>query len=307
MLYEIHIDNDGDGRADITYQFQFTDGGREPEHVPLQHRADRVARQPELEPPAVLLGDPRRRTAGSTVLGHEPGLPAVQHRAALDAELRRARRRRRSTPCRAARRSSPASGGGLLRRPRRDLRPRRPAAVRSSLHAIFGLPAAPGVNSTNGVNVHSIALQVPIERPDPRRHGADRPDEPRLGDRRVGDGEPPKRGSAAGSGDDSSRPLGAGLAPGQPAVQRGDRADGQEGPVERPAAADDTQFLEYVAAPRARGAARRSSTRACSRTWPRSTRAAGGPRRDPADRDPGGRRSRASRTTPGRPTPTCSG
>ena len=35
----------------------------EPEHVPLQHRADRVARRPELERPPVLRGRPVRRRA----------------------------------------------------------------------------------------------------------------------------------------------------------------------------------------------------------------------------------------------------
>ena len=40
VLYEIHIDNDADGRPDITYQFEFNDAGRQPGHVPLQHGPD---------------------------------------------------------------------------------------------------------------------------------------------------------------------------------------------------------------------------------------------------------------------------
>ena len=49
VLYSIYIDNDGDARPDISYQFEFNTAAAEPEHVPLQHRADRVARRSELE------------------------------------------------------------------------------------------------------------------------------------------------------------------------------------------------------------------------------------------------------------------
>ncbi len=44
VLYEIHIDNDGDAQPDITYQFQFTHRGPQPEHLPLQHRPDQLDR-----------------------------------------------------------------------------------------------------------------------------------------------------------------------------------------------------------------------------------------------------------------------
>ena len=40
VLYEIHIDNDGDGRADVTYQFHVQHEAAQPGHVPVQHRAD---------------------------------------------------------------------------------------------------------------------------------------------------------------------------------------------------------------------------------------------------------------------------
>ena len=39
VLYEIKIDNTGDGKDDIGYQFRFTTTDEEPGHVPLQHRA----------------------------------------------------------------------------------------------------------------------------------------------------------------------------------------------------------------------------------------------------------------------------
>ena len=38
VLYEIHVDNDGDGQADITYQFHFTPAAG-PGHLPVQHRS----------------------------------------------------------------------------------------------------------------------------------------------------------------------------------------------------------------------------------------------------------------------------
>ena len=56
VLYAINVDNDGDGRADIIYQFRFTTEVDEPGHVPLQHRSDRLARQRQLGPAAELHG-----------------------------------------------------------------------------------------------------------------------------------------------------------------------------------------------------------------------------------------------------------
>ena len=39
VLYEIHIDNDGDAKPDVTYQFRF-DPDPESADVPVQHRPD---------------------------------------------------------------------------------------------------------------------------------------------------------------------------------------------------------------------------------------------------------------------------
>ena len=54
VLYEIMVDNNGDAVEDVTFQFRFRTEVAQPEHVPLQHRPDHVARLPELERPAVL-------------------------------------------------------------------------------------------------------------------------------------------------------------------------------------------------------------------------------------------------------------
>ena len=89
VLYEIHIDNDGDGgRRHAT-----SSGSRpspQPRHVPLQHRPDPSLDDAELEPPADLHGH-RGSTAGKRRRCSAARLPvpAVQHRPAVDAELRR--------------------------------------------------------------------------------------------------------------------------------------------------------------------------------------------------------------------------
>ena len=60
VLYEIHVDNNGDGKPDVTFQFRFKTEIQRRRHVPLQRRADHRARQQDVEPPADLLGDAHR-------------------------------------------------------------------------------------------------------------------------------------------------------------------------------------------------------------------------------------------------------
>ena len=96
-----------------------------------------------------------------------PGLPAVQHRAAVDAGLRRAGAARRSTTCPAAARCSPASG------PRASSS----TSARSSTSATCGRSRTCTSIADLGrrrvstrpttLNVHSIAIQVPITRRSP--------------------------------------------------------------------------------------------------------------------------------------------
>ena len=45
VLYEIMVDNNGDAVEDVTFQFRFRTETSQPEHVPLQHRPDHVARR----------------------------------------------------------------------------------------------------------------------------------------------------------------------------------------------------------------------------------------------------------------------
>ena len=144
----------------------------QPEHVPLQHRPDHVARQPELEPPPDLHGHQGRRDGAArepTVLGADLPCPPCNIGP-------------RSTPnyAGAGRRGGPrrSRGGeqgvrrparrGLLRRPRLGLRPRHAAAVPEPAPRSRRADAAASTRC-EGVNVHTIAIQVPIAHAHPRR------------------------------------------------------------------------------------------------------------------------------------------
>ena len=88
VLYEIHIDNNGDARDDVTYQFRFKYAGRQPEHVPLQHEPDHVADRSRPERAA-------RRTASGAIAGqqlfgagHQPARRSCEHRAAFESDVR---------------------------------------------------------------------------------------------------------------------------------------------------------------------------------------------------------------------------
>jgi Domain of unknown function (DUF4331) len=164
VLYEIHIDNNGDGYADISYQFRFNTQVLDPDTFlyntgPIEsisstnwnrrqfydvtvvtHHGSRTLGQglacppcnigPLSTPPAYYPG-----IAAAAVHGLGGGISvfAGQRAEAFYVDL-----------------------GAIF-----DLGDLRPF---ENLHATFGLPGlakAPGVNATNNLNVHSIALQVP--------------------------------------------------------------------------------------------------------------------------------------------------
>jgi Domain of unknown function (DUF4331) len=159
VLYEIHIDNNGDGRADISYQFRFRTTVRDPDTF-LYNTG-----------PIESLGSAswnRVQTYSVSVNGSSLGSGLT------------------CPPCNIGPLSTPdyasladaavhsLSGGISVFAGQRaeafyvdlgaifDLGDLRPF---ENLHATFGLPALsakPGVNATNHVNVHSIAIQVPI-------------------------------------------------------------------------------------------------------------------------------------------------
>lgn len=166
VLYEIHIDNDGDGRADVTYQFRFTTRLRN-ENTFLYNTGSITS-----------LDSPnwnRRqfytvtRSTGRGILGSQPGGQPLGKNLACP-------------PCNIGPLSTPnyerlataaihdLGGGRKVFAGQRaegfyvdlgavfDLADLRPF---QNLHAGSMLAAAPGVNATKDVNVHSIVLQVP--------------------------------------------------------------------------------------------------------------------------------------------------
>ena len=167
VLYEIHIDNDGDSRADISFQFRFTTQVVNPETFlynigPITSLTSPNWNRRQFYSVSVASGagfGPSRTIASGL------DLPAVQHRAAVHAELRRRWPARRCTAWATAITvfaGQRAEGfyvdlGSIF--DLGDLRPLQTANVFGK--QVFTKNAA-GVNATNDLNVHSIAIQVPI-------------------------------------------------------------------------------------------------------------------------------------------------
>jgi Domain of unknown function (DUF4331) len=159
VLYEINIDNNGDGQADISYQFSFSTTVRNPDTFlyntgPIESLGspnwNRVQTYSVSGPSGTLgsglacppcnvgpLSTPDYAGLAAAAvhdLGDGISVFAGQRAEAFFVDL-----------------------GAIF-----DLADLRPFA---NLHATFGLPGipkGPGVNATNNVNVHSIAIQVPI-------------------------------------------------------------------------------------------------------------------------------------------------
>jgi len=164
VLYEIHIDNNGDGYADITYQFRFTTKLQTPSSFlyntgPISSLSDSTWNSKQFYSVTRVAGYDTR------VLGTGLACPPCNIGPL-------------STPDYEAKLGKPAvqslPGGIQVFAGQRaeefyvdlgsifdlaDLRPLQSANVFA--HAL-GLPNQPGVNATNHLNVHSIALQVPI-------------------------------------------------------------------------------------------------------------------------------------------------
>jgi hypothetical protein len=166
VLYAIHIDNDGDGRADITYEFRFTTTLTPAASSFFLYNTGPITSLPSpawSRPQTFSLTEIRHKSA--TVLGTDllvppcnigplstpdyPGLvaSAIQYNEAATGLTVFAGQR--------------AEGfyvdlGAVF-----DLGDLRPF---EHSHAGSSLANMPGVNSTDMVNVHSLAIQVPIER-----------------------------------------------------------------------------------------------------------------------------------------------
>jgi hypothetical protein len=88
VLYEIHIDNTGDGNPDISYQFRFTTVNNIPSSF-LYNDGPITS----LTPPSPSSSWNRQQTYSLTRRVHHgarlwSALPAVQHRPAVDAQVR---------------------------------------------------------------------------------------------------------------------------------------------------------------------------------------------------------------------------
>jgi hypothetical protein len=167
VLYEIHVSNAGDARADVTYQFRFTTTIRNEDTFlynvgPISSLDDPNWNRPQKYTVTRILRD-----GGSTVLGTDLAVPPVNVGV-------------RSTP------NYPKLAAAAIHdlgHQRRVFAGQRAEGFHVDLGSIFDLgtlrpfemahlipsAAAVGVNGGQGLNVHSIALQVPIS--DLTRHG----------------------------------------------------------------------------------------------------------------------------------------
>ncbi len=163
VLYEIHVDNNGDGRADVSFQFRFRTTVRNPETFlyntgPIQSLTSPNWNRRQNYDVTMASGF-SSRTIGTGLACPPCNIGPL------------------STPdygVLAAQAVHQLGGGITVFAGQRaeafyvdlgsifDLADLRPFA---NLHATFGLPglkAGPGVNATNHLNVHSIAIQVPV-------------------------------------------------------------------------------------------------------------------------------------------------
>ena len=160
VLYEIHIDNNGDGQADVSFQFRFRTKVSNPETFlyntgPIQS-LDSPNWNRRQSYDVSMSGSARTIGTGLACPPCNIGPLSTPDYGAWPP--------RRCTAGRRDHGVRRAAGRGLLRRPGRDLRPGRPAAVREAARHVR--PACPP-GGTRGqrhqqLNVHSIAIQVPV-------------------------------------------------------------------------------------------------------------------------------------------------
>ena len=161
VRYEIHVDNNGDGKGDVNYTFRFKTHPQGHElrghpDVPLQRRAHRQPDRQQPARPADVL-----RLAQRQPDRHGRPDPSGQHRTALDPDY----------AALAASAVKTLGNGTKLFAGQRDdaffvdlgsifdLAGLRPF---NALHAL-PLPATPGVDGVSGFNTNSIAIEIPIQ------------------------------------------------------------------------------------------------------------------------------------------------
>ena len=188
VRYEINMSNKGNADADITTSSSSPPRSATSRRSSTTSGRSRTHRRPELEPAAVLHGDPDQ---GEEEDGPRPGagLPAGERRArAARPNYAGARRPGGARPARRHQGLRRPARRRVPRRPRQRLRPRGAAAVQ---HRAPDLDAGHGRPSTSvqAFNVHTIAIQVPIK--DLVKGGVpSSPSASNADDRRLGVGEP---------------------------------------------------------------------------------------------------------------------
>ena len=219
VKYRIHVDNDGDGRPDMTYEFDFKTTTVNPNTFLYNTGPIDSNDSPNFNRPQTYTVRETRRGKTIRVLGRGLLCP----------------------PCNVGIRSTPNYPGladsaiydvgeGI-----RVFAGQRLDGFFVDLGAVFDLaalrpfqnlhlvptPAGPGRNSLRATNVHTLAVQIPIER---LTQSGTRPHRPASGGRRarrVHVGSSPEGARASGRARQRSRPVGAGVAARQPARQRG--------------------------------------------------------------------------------------
>src|SRR6476660_1270994 len=163
VLYEIHVDNNGDGRADVSFQFRFRTTVRNPETFlyntgPIQSLTSPNSNRRQSYAATMSAGC-TSRTIGTGLVGPPCSLGPVAARECGALAAQAVLQLGGGITVFAGQRAEAfyVDLGSIF-----DLADLRPFA---NLHATFGLPglkAGPGVNATNHLNVHSIAIQVPL-------------------------------------------------------------------------------------------------------------------------------------------------
>ena len=177
VLYEIMIDNDGDGIEDVTYQFSFqtnvANGATFLYNVgPISYNSSTNSftnlNVQQTYTVTKVLG-PRRTSSRPARYDHRhraPG-PAARHRTPLDAQLRHGDLPEHGLHAQDGRDGlRRPKGGRILRRPRLDLRPRDAEAVRQRPAHTRLLPSTTGVDGT-------CWIQRPLDSHPGPDHGAD--------------------------------------------------------------------------------------------------------------------------------------
>ena len=194
VLYRINVDNDGDGRPDVLYEFRFKTTVTNPNTFLYNTGPITALDSPNFNRRQTYSVTEVRKNRLPRKLGDNLTSPPCNVGARSTPELRDPGERRDPLRVRRHRGLRRPAARRLLRRPRRGVRPRRAAAVPEP--APDPDARGPGVNALRSFNVHTIAIQIPITRL--TRDGS-KPSDPmaqQRHDRRVGV-SPPAEGARA--------------------------------------------------------------------------------------------------------------